>query len=171
MSKMVWGNDDKMATDIQKIRPAINKQYSELIKPLLQNARVDISVCMYQWRWYSFRATCPMQRLNYEYLSASRRGVHVRVVLNLDHVGGNLSKAHAQTARELKRAGVDVKTDGSGQLVHAKFVIIDQEIVILGSHNYSEKSMASNIETSVIIKDREIAQIYQKLFNELFKRN
>jgi len=152
------------------IVPAINSNYVKTVIPYIKSATREICVAMYLWNWYSFRGNAPMQRLSYQFLAAARRGVKVRVILNLDHVGGNLSRINGQTANELRRAGIIVKLDTMSQVLHAKFVIIDQKIIILGSHNYSEKAINSNIETSCIIESPEVVPEYQKLFNTLFER-
>lgn len=148
----------------------ISKNYVPLVAPRLRAARFSIEVVMYLWGWYAYRSSTLVQRLNYEFLAAARRGVKVRVLLNSDHVGGNISRINSQTAHELQRAGVAVKIDTTGQLTHAKMVIIDREIVVLGSHNFSERSMNSNNETSVIIRDKLAASQFGRIFEQLFGR-
>lgn len=167
---MVFGADGEDEAIGGKIIPAISKEYYPKVAPYLRAARATIDVVMYLWGWYGYRPSALVQRLNYEYLAAARRGVRVRVLLNADRCGGNLSRINSQAATELRRAGVDVKMDTTGQLTHAKVVIIDDEVVVLGSHNYSERSMATNNETSVIISDKSVASRYKWIFKQLFER-
>jgi len=159
----MWGN-------VEKVVPAISKEYVKLVIPHLKTARFSIEVMMYLWGWYGYRAAAPVQRLNYEFLAAAGRGVKVRVLLNSAGGPSNLSRMNSQSAHELQRAGVLVKLDTTGQLLHSKCLIIDKEIVALGSHNYSEKSMSSNIETSVIIIDKSVALQFSRFFEQLFGR-
>lgn len=167
---MVQGSAGEIDAFTGKIKPIISNEYLDSVAPLLRAAKTSIEVVMYQWGWYSYRSSARIQRLNYEYLSAARRGVKVRVLLNTDRVGGNLSRINNYTANQLRRAGAAVKIDTTGQLVHSKIVIIDDEIVVVGSHNYSERSLSSNIETSVIIQEKLTASKYKSLFELLYNR-
>ena len=48
-----------------------------------------------------------------------------------------------------------------------KLVIIDDEIVYVGSHNWTESGLSYNSETSVRIVSEEIATIFKDYFNSL----
>jgi cardiolipin synthase len=112
-----------------------------------------------------------MNKLNREIMKAVRRGVKLSAVLNFDHPTGKITRINAQTQGVLQSAGACVKLDTRAQLTHSKMLIIDGEITVIGSHNYSERSMNSNNEASVIIFDRLVAQKYKYNFEQIFNRN
>ena len=57
-----------------------------------------------------------------------------------------------------------------GDVLHHKFAVIDQEIVITGSHNWSASANNINDETLLIIKNPVIAAHYQREFNNLYSK-
>jgi phosphatidylserine/phosphatidylglycerophosphate/cardiolipin synthase-like enzyme len=62
--------------------------------------------------------------------------------------------------RALNRAGLDVRQDGNPYLLHHKVFIVDQQIVVLGSYNFSRNAEEQNDENVLIIHDAEIAAAY-----------
>jgi phosphatidylserine/phosphatidylglycerophosphate/cardiolipin synthase-like enzyme len=62
--------------------------------------------------------------------------------------------------RALSRAGLDVRQDGNTYLLHHKVFIVDQQIVVLGSYNFSRNAEEQNDENVLIIHDATIAAAY-----------
>ena len=56
----------------------------------------------------------------------------------------------------------------SGDLLHHKFTVIDQEVVIMGSHNWSAAANELNDETLVAIAHPMVAKHYQQEFDRLY---
>lgn len=97
---------------------------------------------------------------------ASKRGVHVRCLLNMDKENTQIGRINARASRLLEKRGVITRKGAMGRTIHAKLVIIDEKIVIVGSHNLSESSLCRNFEVSLLIRDPVIAldlkEIYQQ---------
>jgi len=66
--------------------------------------------------------------------------------------------------RPLYCAGLPVRQDGNPGTFHHKVIIIDEEIVITGSLNFSENADRSNDENAIIIRNADIAQLYLQEF-------
>jgi len=64
----------------------------------------------------------------------------------------------------LSANGVNVKLDEESDTDHMKLVIIDDKIVYIGSHNWSESALYYNHETSVKIVSEEIAETFKEYF-------
>jgi phosphatidylserine/phosphatidylglycerophosphate/cardiolipin synthase-like enzyme len=79
-------------------------------------------------------------------------------------VVGVFEKTGSQTQfSEMTRlfcAGLDVRQDGYGGVMHHKVVIIDDTTVIAGSFNFSDNAVESNDENLLIIKDADLVQQY-----------
>lgn len=56
-----------------------------------------------------------------------------------------------------------------GDLLHHKFGIIDQQIVITGSHNWSDAANEANDETLIVINNPTVAAHYVREFERLYK--
>jgi phosphatidylserine/phosphatidylglycerophosphate/cardiolipin synthase-like enzyme len=70
----------------------------------------------------------------------------------------------------LTAAGLDVRQDGNKYVLHSKVFVIDQQIVVMGSYNFSRNAEESNDENVLIIHNPEIAAAYyaewQKVWEE-----
>lgn len=140
-----------------KITPIIGNSFPEIVIPELNSADISIKIIIFDWRWYTQNAATPINQFNAAIIAAKDRGCNVQVLTNASNV-----------RQVLCNFGIDAKGIFSGQLLHAKLIIIDEKSIIIGSHNYSQSAMSSNIEASVLISDCDCASDYVDFFNLLF---
>jgi phosphatidylserine/phosphatidylglycerophosphate/cardiolipin synthase-like enzyme len=93
-------------------------------------------------------------------MAAQERGVEVRGVLDAGQAASNQGGEYAR----LRAAGVDVRMDGEGGNMHNKVLIIDGEIVVTGSYNFSANAEDSNDENTLIIHDQGLANLFADEF-------
>ncbi|SHO81288.1 Endonuclease [hydrothermal vent metagenome] len=98
-------------------------------------------------------------------IDAKSRGVEVEGVFDESQ---NRFQKFSQYKR-LKDNGLDVKFDKNRFKLHSKVFIIDENIVVMGSYNFTKKANIINDENSMVIKDRDIAKAYLKRFYEIFR--
>ena len=60
----------------------------------------------------------------------------------------------------LTAAGLDVRQDGNKYNLHSKVFIIDQQVVVAGSYNFSRNAEENNDENVLILHSPEIAAAY-----------
>lgn len=96
-------------------------------------------------------------------IELKNRGIRIRVVVEEQQVNVKGSEYE-----KLKRAGVDVKVDGNPDLMHHKFAVIDDEIVITGSYNWTAGAEDKNDENIVVIRDGEVAELYRNEFDRIW---
>jgi phosphatidylserine/phosphatidylglycerophosphate/cardiolipin synthase-like enzyme len=90
-------------------------------------------------------------------VNAHKRGVKVEVILDKNRRNEKKSSAPFLSAR-----GVQVKIDATRGIAHNKVMIIDGEIVITGSFNFTKRAEEKNAENLLIIHDRKLAEKYAK---------
>ena len=95
-------------------------------------------------------------------IDAARRGVKVSVILE------NTISYNDKTLSFLLSHGVNATFDPRGVRTHSKLVIVDEYIVLIGSHNWTESALKYNHETSMLIISRSLAEEEIKYFNELW---
>ncbi len=61
-----------------------------------------------------------------------------------------------------------VRQDGNPQFMHHKVIIIDNEIVVTGSLNFTANADEANNENVVILKNKDIAALYLQEFNRIW---
>ena len=139
----------------------------ELIKAVNQ-AKYSLDVIQYQWNFYSGKPGSKIQKLNRTVMARAGAGIKVRVLLNKEGRGAHLTAINMKAARYLGEAGVVCKFGRTFPINHAKLWVFDDDVVILGSHNLSTRSVTVNNEASVLIKSRPVAVEYKRYFNVLW---
>ena len=149
----------------------INKDYPEKVIPLIDQAKTNIDIFMFQWGYYSGLANCNIQKLTLAIKSAIIRGVTVRVLLHSGSPSEGLRAKNTETFNHLKSWGANIKWHNSNGKLHSKLLMIDKTLAILGSHNFSKQAMGSNIETSVLVEGSGEIRPLQEYFELLWGQN
>jgi len=135
----------------------IGKQFPKKVIPLIDSAKNSIKIVVFDWRWYPQDPANPVQPFNQALVRAVRRGVKVQAVANNDEI-----------VKTLNDCGVVAKRLTSKNLLHCKLMVIDDKIVVIGSHNYTQSAFTTNFELSVIVETEEIDIKIDNFFNTLF---
>jgi len=141
----------------KSMEPIIGNEFPEKVIPLIDEAKQTIRIIVFDWRWYPNDPANPVQLFNQALVRAVRRGVDVKAITNVDEI-----------LKILNSQKVKAKKWFSKTIVHAKMMIIDDEILIIGSHNYTEYAFTMNQEVSVIIRGAEHLGRFIKFFNNLY---
>lgn len=136
----------------------ISKQFPTKVIPLIDSATKSIKIVVFDWRWYFNDPGNSVQLFNQSIVRAVRRGVNVQAIANNDLI-----------IAILKQNGIFAKKIPSKGLVHAKLMIIDDRIVIIGSHNYTHSAFFVNQEISVILTDCENIAEFNLFFESLWQ--
>lgn len=136
--------------NVVSVEPLFSPGVEDDFINLIRSARYSIELEV-----YTFTSLPLIEELG----NAVDSGVDVKVILERS-IDSNL-----QTSRELLARGVKVKW-GSPQFerTHSKFVVIDSEIVLVGSNNWTFHSLNANREASVKLRSREVARRFTGVF-------
>lgn len=98
-----------------------------------------------------------------ELIKAKERGVQVEIIL--DSIGAS----SGYTKHEILRvAGIPVKVENFGGMMHMKSMIIDDEILVVGSVNFTQSGDVRSDENTLIIKGDYYAKEASVFFDELW---
>jgi phosphatidylserine/phosphatidylglycerophosphate/cardiolipin synthase-like enzyme len=100
---------------------------------------------------YSFTNTAIARAL----VDAHRRGIDVEVILDRSN-----RTAHYSAATFLGNAGISTAIDAAHEIAHNKIMVVDEEVVITGSFNFTNSAETRNAENLLVIRDRELAARY-----------
>ncbi len=102
-------------------------------------------------------------------LAARKRGVRIRVLLPGPHIDSEAVRLSSKaTWGALLREGVEI-FEYQPTMMHTKLLIVDQELVSVGSTNFDIRSFQLNDEASLNIYDREFAMQMTAVFEKDLK--
>lgn len=93
--------------------------------------------------------------------AVKERGVEAWVVVERNQLDGGI-------ASFLRSRGVGFKVDTNPELMHDKFVVVDERVVVTGSFNWTEQADTKNNENVVIFESAEGASMYFDEFQRLW---
>ena len=151
------------------ITPLPGRTYADQLISTINQTRLTLDIIQFQWNFYPGKPESTMQKINRTVLAKIDTGVKVRVLLNKEGRGAHLTAINMRAARYLKEAGAQVKLGRLFPITHAKLWLFDDDFVVLGSHNLSNRSVTVNNEASVLIKSRGVVMEYRRYFNLLWQ--
>ncbi len=103
-------------------------------------------------------------------IAAKNRGVSVRILLDRDREKDVYESTVINTnvLEALRVGGVDARFDSEDKLLHSKFLVLDSETSILGSHNWSAGSYFQYDDVTMVINSESFAQELRQRFEQLW---
>jgi hypothetical protein len=140
--------------------------YAPAVLQLLQQSRTSVDLCVFH-----MALGAETKALVSALADAAGRGVVVRVLLDRDRNDDPYQSTliNSKARKVLEAGGVKVRQDAPNVLLHSKFMIIDGERAVLGSHNWSAGSLAGYDDTSVVLESRELAATLTARFLALWR--
>jgi phosphatidylserine/phosphatidylglycerophosphate/cardiolipin synthase-like enzyme len=94
----------------------------------------------------------------------AENGVDVAGVMDEGQVKSNVGTEYDL----FKQAGLKVFVDSNEGLMHHKTIIIDDQIVITGSYNFTNSAETRNDENLIVLYNPTIANFYMQEFNRIY---
>jgi len=129
------------------VSPTVDGVIEDRIIEAIDGAEDELLVAM-----YSFTD----DDIGFALVMAYLRGVEVYVLLD----DGQDSDSQGREYPNLTSVGIPVGVEHQTGLLHHKFLVVDRELVITGSYNWSDSADQSNFENVVVISCAEIAEAY-----------
>jgi phosphatidylserine/phosphatidylglycerophosphate/cardiolipin synthase-like enzyme len=143
------------AEDVQLVTDA---QYLQIAKKMIQEAKASIHVMMFEMGYYDRYPNTPSNLLIKELIEARKRGVKVEVILEVREGADRTAERNRNTGKILSKGGVEVIYDPLSKTTHAKVMIVDSLLTLLGSTNWTYYALTNNHEVSALIRSKEMAK-------------
>ncbi|AEF96717.1 phospholipase D-like domain-containing protein [Methanotorris igneus] len=133
-----------------------DEKYFYYVLNLIKSAKKEIDIIMFSM----FRCKQTEELLN-ALIEARKRGVMVRIILNKE----------VESNKEVKNylASERISVKYSKTRVHNKLVIVDDTVVV-GSHNWTDSGLFENRESSIAIRDKNVLKKEKEYFEALWER-
>jgi len=155
------------------VRPVISPDTSSQIIDLIQSARTSIEI---EQAYITNETPLTLNPYLAAAVNASRRGVHVRVLLDSYWYNIEDEKDNDEMAALISRIGSTEKIPLEGRCadlaaanlekIHNKGVIVDGQRVLVSSINWNSNSPNFNREAGVIIDHPGVAQYFLTVFED-----
>ena len=99
-------------------------------------------------------------------VAAQKRHVAIKIILDMAQ-----TKDHYSKGRYMIGKGLDVKFHMGPGLMHHKFAVIDNKILLTGSFNWTMAADKKNAEDLLVFSDQTLAQKYAKQFKHLWSQS
>ncbi len=142
-----------------RIVPIVDREYFSVAKNLIREAKKSISISM-----FVVKSGRKVDALIKELKNAAKRGVKIRILLE------NSIRANQSVIVSLNGIkNIEIKFDSPKKITHNKMVIIDENVILIGSTNWTESSLSYANEANVVIKNKEIVGYFQEYFDYLWQ--
>ncbi len=149
-------------TPDEKVAPLISRQYFQVVRTAIHSAKKSIICVFYEAQLSPNHPFGGESLLLRGLISATKRGVDVRVILE-----GAPERNNKFVYDFLKNAGVNVSYDSDAMTTHSSFIIIDEEWSFIGSHNWTVGAQRTNNEASVVVRSKELAKVLRDSFDHI----
>jgi phosphatidylserine/phosphatidylglycerophosphate/cardiolipin synthase-like enzyme len=138
-----------------------DNQFLSVALALIEQAKKEICISTFKLEISDKPRGRHLKNFFEKLVEKCKAGVKVNVLFNWHDDKRSVAKTNYSASIFLKNAGADVRYLQANRCCHAKLMIIDQEKVLLGSHNLSIRSCENNFELSYLIPDPEtVAEVY-----------
>lgn len=165
----------------ESVKLIANRDYAPAVIEAINNAKKSVTVVQMDANYYLVRpyhqktdvvdkseSLSPTNDFLWALVDAKKRGVDVRAIFDIQEEKENVDEDYAN---RLIAHGIDVYYDNPKVTTHTKMLLIDDEITIVGSTNWSFNAVAEGNEVSVLIKSKDVASEYKKYIDALLVKS
>ncbi|OGW72409.1 MAG: hypothetical protein A2Y02_01135 [Omnitrophica bacterium GWA2_52_12] len=137
---------------------ASDRAYLERVLTLIQDARKSVDMAMFAIQ-YPPDPKEPANRLMRALAAAAQSGIRVRLWLNTRQaaIGTDRIFMRPDLQQELLRQGIRIFAVNKDRRLHDKLIVIDGNIVVEGSMNWTREALLKNFESVSIIHSAPLA--------------
>lgn len=154
---------------MEYIKVIKNEEYKAAAQGILAQARNRVDLCTYKFELSARPDARPLNSLIDILYTLANNKVLVRVLLNTTGRRSGLTRINEAAAKILKSKGLEVRALPDGRCQHAKILLVDGCLGIIGSHNWSPKSMTDNFEVSVVFYGAQYLWDIKKYFEKVWE--
>lgn len=120
----------------------------------IRNARSTVKICVF---------TISENVISEEIIAAHKRGISVSIITDNDKLNDKGSDI-----RWLANEKIRVRIDEASSHMHHKFCIVDKEVLLTGSYNWTKSAADRNQENLLVTEDPKMVKAYLGEFEKLW---
>jgi phosphatidylserine/phosphatidylglycerophosphate/cardiolipin synthase-like enzyme len=152
----------KLPGEVEEFRFIGSRDYLDAVQKAMKSAKRSIKVMMF-FSNYSAHPRNAANILLGELAAAKKRGVEVEIILETSHEE-IVNRGNRGSADWLLEEGIEAMFYPTFPVMHVKLVLIDDEISIVGSHNWTNAAIYNNSESSALVRCPRTARTFREYF-------
>ncbi len=148
----IFKSSDKV---ISKAYFSPGTECQQAIISAIDNAKSSIKICVF---------TISDDQITRAILDAHRRNIAIKLLTDNEKLFDQGSDI-----RELAQARVEIRTDNTRNHMHHKFAIIDHQVLLTGSYNWTRSAALYNHENLIVTNGKELVQDFLVEFDKLWQ--
>lgn len=151
----------------------VDEKFIGTVCSLVETAHKSIIISTFKAEISRKQEAIKLRRF-YELLAEkAKAGIKVFFLLNWHDEQKAVPKTNMYAIKFLKENNVKVRYLKYNRCCHAKLIIIDEEVCVIGSHNLSLRSVNNNFEVSAILTGKEnimpAVEVFKKVWQDAKK--
>jgi len=120
----------------------------------IRNAKHSVKICVF---------TISENVISDAVVKAHKKGISVKIITDNDKLNDMGSDI-----RMLSKAGIRIRIDQSSSHMHHKFCVVDKEVLLTGSYNWTKSAADRNQENILVTEDPKMVKSYLSEFEKLW---
>jgi phosphatidylserine/phosphatidylglycerophosphate/cardiolipin synthase-like enzyme len=146
-----------------------NDNYFPTLLKCIDEAQNEILISMFSFKAGRHKNSYP-DRILIHLAKAAQRGIKVYIILeDTGNIHDEITDRNRQTGNLLARKGIKVYYDNARTTTHTKLIVIDQRLIFLGSHNFTQAALKYNNEISVLMNRPDLAKNVRNYILKIIK--
>jgi phosphatidylserine/phosphatidylglycerophosphate/cardiolipin synthase-like enzyme len=135
-----------------------NENFLPVLIKSIDEAQNEILMSVFSFKTGKHKDSYP-DKIASHLAKAVKRGVKVHILLETTgDKSDELNIQNRKTGKFLEEKGIKVFFDSPRKTTHTKLSVIDQRLIFLGSHNFTQSALKYNNEISVLLDRPDEAQ-------------
>ena len=151
-----------------QITPLIGRDYFRSLFGYLKNCNLSLYATFYEFSFdvpgyfnSSYSLLHEIQRLGHSITDS-------KIIFNSTLQSSKKQYKITKIIENLKDTNLNFVIAPFGQLLHSKILVLDHEFCFVGSHNFSSRSLSSNLESSVLVRSEGLAKYFENYISSLY---
>lgn len=125
---------------------------------LIQSAQKEVLICNFKMESPIGKKKKKLIALYNALEKKAATGVSIKILLHGLAGKNTIAQANRTTADFLEKKSIEIRSLPEWRTIHAKILIQDEKKMLLGSHNWTARSLSYNLETSLLIKNSPVVE-------------
>lgn len=151
------GSSGEISPSVRPTELIIDDEYFGKVAIFLKDAKSEIRICAYAWRWYLGEPELAIQKFNTTVFGLNLKHIRVRILVDNNSM-----------CETFKKLGFNVRSVDPARMLHTKAICIDEKTLVIGSHNLTKRAGKDNYEMSIATQDPEPVLQFIEYFDSLW---